>query len=108
MISITLVATLRTCARCAMGAFLSQATPSESDKQRQVIVLIGFLLGLIGVDRPSLGVFHPSRDRWQVSGFQTLAKSQTPAPGILDDIGKRRHLHPPARRLAEYRSAASR
>src|SRR5713101_8011166 len=101
MISITLVATLRTCARCAMGAFLSQATPSESDKQRQVI-------GLIGVDRPSLGVFHPSRDRWQVSGFQTLAKSQTPAPGILDDIGKRRHLHPPARRLAEYRSAASR
>src|SRR5260370_34740940 len=98
MISITLVPTLRTCARRAMKDFLAQPTASESDKQRQVIVLIGFLLFPTGVDTPSPAVFHPGRDQWQVSGFQTPAKSQTPVPGILDDIGRRRHLLLPARR----------
>src|SRR5260370_29825587 len=108
MISITLVPTLRTCARRAMKDFLAQPTASESDKQRQVIVLIGFLLFPTGVDTPSPAVFHPGRDQWQVSGFQTPAKSQTPVPRILDDIGMRRHLLLPALRRVGDRSAASR
>src|SRR5260370_35319737 len=101
MISITLVPTLRTCARRAGGAFLVQPTASESDKQRQVIVLIDFLLCPTGVDTPSPAVFHPGIDQWQAAGFQTPAKSRIPAPGILDAIGSRQHLAPAPPRRAD-------